>query len=662
MAYNPYASQSTSQVQTTKSTSSGSITDLTVQLTETPGDLKIHYSVSGHLAASINNALGTNTTTAHLVVTLSGLDNFKRAINSKVSSALSSTTGVPSQFWGKVGGGGSIGGSVPRSSIFEKSKPLDIATGVLPGTITSTSAIAGSQAKTTKLGQVSGKSTLTGDIETTFTPITIPVPSGTNLSDIIPQGALPTIEIKVKPKNLFYVVSQGNPKLTFKLSPDLFIKTENISNYNCTQLYKSVSGNIDSIKSNVNNLESNINSELTTAKNIRDKLTSVGSGKRLHQLSIQDVASLGTNELQNIKTQAQGLTDHSSDINRYESTISNIKTSVANVGLGRCNITFSQDLSSLDKKLKSLSNKTSTVKDIKSNVESLLTNVSSISCGQEYPNVQQEIHNITREFHNLNQSSASDIKKLVKNIDDTINSINTNSNISSTCASKFLSDLHTIRNEVQQKSTTSTSGALTCSDIPSKYRSPLRGTVDTVKNQYAKLKPIQRTPQKRDQLKQELQNEISAINNNVDSNNPCKSQLLSQGHNALSLLNSLPVQSKQQLPCSDRFSSVNKDIQNYRNTINNLSAPITPKEFQQVSTQGSNVVNRIRSDVPATSGCRTQLLQEVHSLTQRASRLTARVRTVTGGSSSRSQKQNQQIHQLLGQIQGLINSSPQTSG
>jgi len=629
----------------TKQTSSGSINEFKVTLNESPGSLTYDYTVSGNLSASINNILSNSGQTAYIVVTLSGIDKFKNAIKSQLLPSLENETGIPSQFWGGISGGGSITGSVPSSNVIGSSGQKSI-----PIKLKASASAPGFASYSTGQSPVTGSGTLG------FTPLKIPVPRGFDITQHIPNTYLPTLEFKIKTKSVFYLVSQGSPKLTFKLDPRLFIETESLGNYNCSQLYSSFDSKLTDFEGGVNSLQQRVNSDLSKMKSDRNKLVSSGGGTPLSSLSVSDVSGLGSSTLQSIKSNADNIQNLRNQYNSLDNTYSDIQNSISRIGYSKCQNNFALRFDNISKTFKQLDSKITTIDNTKNSIQSLLSNIGSLSCSQQYSNIASDVSSAVDAVNSLSNPSKQELQNVLSQVNNAMQSVSNNVPSTDPCHNQFVSSLTNARSQVKTMlNNISGSSVLSCANIPQSIRNSV-ASFSSAADQFTSLRVTQRTPQKKQSLIQEGQNVISTINNssNISNQNPCKDQLLSRAHSALQKVNSSGVRSQQSLPCKDRFPNVSNQIQSYRSDINNLSAPVTPKAFNQVAKKGDSIVKMIQNDVPSGSGCQKQLAAEVQSLTQRASRLTSRVRISNNVSSGQSSRQSQQIQKLLNEVNSLI--------
>lgn len=622
--------------------SGSGVSDLDVTLTQSPGKLTFDYNITGNLEVSFGNfsnflmGKGSNATTAHLVVNPTRISNIQSQIQNSLVSKLSSTTGIPSQFFK-----GHIGTSLPSGSKFQQSIPISLKA-------SANSYIGGGVHE-------AGHSPVKGSKTITFPTVKLPVPSSVDIEKLIPQNARPKITFTVKPKSVLYSVVRNRAKVTFTLDPGLFIEKIDLGAIPCDQIFKSIGNNISSTESNSKQLRSEIDSYVSQVDNIKNQILSHSTQSRILDVAPSNISGLGSSELSSFKSKINGLSNYKNKLSNIQSSYNNVQNQVSNIKYGRCNSNMKDSLNVIQSDITHIQNKINSVQQDVNHLKDVLSNVSGLSCSNRYGSIQSDINNIKNSL-NLSSSGSvpssigiSTLEKEANNIKNVENKVNNNLNSGSSCYNLFMSQISSLKSSVQSAISNTQGG---CGQISKSILNQV-ASFSAAANQFSSLQIQRRTQNRFSSLINEGQNLINKINNQVSNSNPCKQQKLSQVHNSLSKIKSAGPRSPKSLPCSDQYSSVNKEIQNFQNTVSSLSAPLSPKDLQSITQQARKIRKNIQNTIPAGDPCRHSMVSKMNVLVQHAQNLAPRVRITTGGKSNQSTRQQQILKQLQASLKQL---------
>lgn len=647
-----------SQITKNKTASGTGVNHMSINLVESPGELKYSYNISGNLSTStskiqqlLSGHAGSEPTTAHLRVNITGLSKLKNAISSSLTNAISSATGVPSQFIN-----GHQQGSLVSGYAFDTSIPLSLRATIGGSAGRFISPFANTVTEV-------GHSPVTGSKDITFTPIKIPAPKGFDLRRHISGVPMPKLKFTVAPVNLVESALGNKASVQFELDPGLFVEKINLGSFNCTSIFNNADSKITSVESDVTSFSHRVSGIKKQINSIKNKVLSEANANSLSSISKKDILNLQKSQFQGDQTVINEAQSLRSDLQNLRGSVSNLKSNtVDNIHYPRCKSGFTDRISSMNNVLDNAKSEISTIENDIPELKKVISSVGSINCSQAYSDISSSLDSVKSKIglptsgSVLSQNIPSritnnQITSAISDLNNTVNKINQIPS-SSPCSNKFMSEVSSIRQKVSQFNTGQTS-VLGCSKLSSNMRSRISSFVSAAKT-FQSTSINNRSQSKRQKLISEgtsLVNDIQSLGNVSQS---CKQQKLSQIHNSLQIVKSSGVKPSAPKPCKDQYPNISSNISTYEARIQNLSPPIHQSEFNSIAKSGDQIISQIKNTVPQNSNCRQQLISEINSYTQRAGRLEQNVRvTVQQGNKGQAGKSNQILEQLLKSIQQM---------
>lgn len=193
---------------------------------------------------------------------------------------------------------------------------------------------------------------------------------------------------------------------------------------------------------------------------------------------------------------------------------------------------------------------------------------------------------------------------------------------------------------------------LTCSDVSSGLRSRVN-QFQRQAGQFSGLPQAQRREDRRSRLVSQGESIRSDIQSDVSSDNPCKSELLGRVDAQLSNLRGVGTRLPSQVPCSEKFPTIEGQVDVYVRRTNNLTLPASPQDVQRLSRQGADLIQSVQDDVDAGDPCREQFADQIRSALDRLESATTSVRVVEAGEDFQ-QEQQEQLSDLRESVQLIV--------
>lgn len=299
------------------------------------------------------------------------------------------------------------------------------------------------------------------------------------------------------------------------------------------------------------------------------------------------------------------------------------------------------------------------------NMERFRPEIPIAECASEYDSVESQISELEQELGTGDRDrrielplNSDDVNNLRDRLSDRRSSIRDQINEDSPCFQHFMNRLDAADDKIGILQDRPGEGGgeqrpdLGCGDISNSVRNRVR-SYEAAAEQYSAQRIIARTQERKQTLLDEANEIESVVRENVSDDNPCKQDLLNSLSDAHGNILGAGVRPESAVPCEDRFSEVGAMVETFEQDVIDLRPPVTPGEVQEFASRGNDIVDRIESDIPRDSGCRTEMVNRVRNLTNRVDRLTTQVRIQASQGESQKRRRNELLENLTASLNNL---------
>lgn len=506
-----------------------------------------------------------------------------------------------------------------------------------------------------------------------FEPVTIPSLEGLeqleNVSDIPTIAELPDIQVRfqARPSGTVNRFLGPSPTVTLPLSSRAFFREESLGRLNCDQIFNEIDERLTQLDSATQGALEEIRGRAGEMRNIRREIGSqagtgsdvdslrdvspgdvLGAGRdrlerlqgRVDQINTRDVGDFdflgrGTNTLSDLRSEASDLRDRIEDVPSIP-------------GLN-CADEFSNRLNNSFDRISEMDDLFRRINESKDVLNDVLEGVEGADCADIHPDIAEQVRQL-EQLRIPDQISGDPLEERRSRLNTVENNIERVLSRDPACRDRFESQINEVRANLEDAAGAGPGDRVT--RIPNRLLTAVSSFERDVRD-FLDLDRLERQPDRRDRIVSEGEQIRARIRSSDDLSESQKNRLLSRVNEPLSRIRGAGVRTPEALPCSSRFSSLDDDIDEFRNRVSRLSAPVRPQQLQRVVRQGENIVQKIERETGDAPQCTRRFSSEVRALIQRAQGLTARVRVETQTEEQARQRSEQLIEELLSDLQDV---------
>lgn len=195
-------------------------------------------------------------------------------------------------------------------------------------------------------------------------------------------------------------------------------------------------------------------------------------------------------------------------------------------------------------------------------------------------------------------------------------------------------------------------GAGTCSDAPRQIRNRVATFREDV-DHYTSKNRSERAEGRRTELLNEAGDLRQQVKEQVPDGNACEEELLSRLDQFESTLRSTEVRTEQQVPCSQRYSDIDQQVRSFERDVINMRRPVPPGQLDNLISQGEELVESIREDMPDGDSCESAFVGSVESAMERISGFEQRLNITAEGIDEARQERRSRVQELIDELEEL---------
>lgn len=491
----------------------------------------------------------------------------------------------------------------------------------------------------------------------------IPVPQGSDLLNRLPSIPL---TVTIYPIDAIQNVFAGSETLTFRIPPNEFINTVNVSDLSCGEIAPSIEDAVSQLQSRANQLRGEVNNSLDNLQDARNELTSAAGVGSLRSIGDRQLAGIGQSTVNNVEDRIRQVPIPDRELSSLRSNLEDVRGRIEDL-TPNCQREFGSRLDDIQNRLDSIQSNISELEDIRGRIEGIVGRVGTIDCEEAFSQIDDSLSDLEDEVGfspSIDQFNLNQVDSLLDDVQVQQNTIRGRIPSGSPCRDRFLSRADSIQGDLQRLESRlegrDVEGPelpeipeLGCGDVALSIRNGVNGLEDSVSN-FANRDRSSRTQSTRNRLVQTANDLEQQIQDVVSDDNPCKSQLLSRVRSSRERLQGIQLRRPELVPCSQQFPNLERQIDQLEDQVIGVGAALTQGEIDDILENAESVSNQIQNNVPQDNPCRGRLSGRVQSSLDQLERQTrsARVRTVIP--EEQRQRARQQARELRDRLESVV--------
>lgn len=491
----------------------------------------------------------------------------------------------------------------------------------------------------------------------------VPVAEDSDLLNRLPPIPL---TVTIYPVDAIQNVVSGSETLVFRIPPDEIINTINVSDLACGEIAPNMEEAISELRSRTNQLRGEVNNSLDTLQDARSELTSAAGVGSLRGIGDRQLAGIRQSTVDDVRDRLQQVQIPDRDLSNIRSNLENLRDRIEDL-TPDCQGEFGSILDEIENRLESIQSNISELENINNRIEDIIGRVGTIDCGEAFSQIEDSISEIEDNVGfspSINQFNLNEVESLLGDIQVQQNTIRGRIPSGSPCRDRFMSRLDSLQGDLQRLESRLEGREievpeapeipeLGCGDVSRSIRNGVNGLEDSVSN-FSNRDRSRRTQSTRNRLIQTANDLEEQIQNTVNDQNPCKSQLLSRVRSSRQRIQGIQLRRPDLVPCSEQFPNLENQIDSLEDQIIGVAGALTQGEIDDILENAESISNQIQNNVPANNRCRGRLSGRVQSALDQLERQTRSARVRIAIPEEQRQQARQQARQLRDRLERVV--------